>query len=301
MANSLEQGFLHAITTDPDDDIHRLVYADWLEENDQQPRGEFIQLQCQIARMQPTDPALPALQASANTILQEYQEEFLGILPRVADIVYQFRRGFVEVVQLPMSHSKHHLPRIFQHAPLLQELEFHNPYLEESSHDQPYNNDARAEAEKGERSLADIFGMTQSLPRIRRLHIEGYGQKALLNNLKCIKKLQKLEFASNHSVLDDVIKLAQVKKNVLSELKTLSFQREWIHGGLGIDCELFANYLGCTAFPALALFDLSNNSRLSDEFANLLEQSPLFTQIRIDVSHTLATPERVQRLLEPRG
>lgn len=43
-----EQAFLSAIIENPWDDSLRLIYADWLEERDD-PRGEFIRLQCALA------------------------------------------------------------------------------------------------------------------------------------------------------------------------------------------------------------------------------------------------------------
>jgi uncharacterized protein (TIGR02996 family) len=49
-----EDEFLEAIRQNPDDDTPRLVYADWLEERDD-PRGEFIRIQCQLANMTPDD------------------------------------------------------------------------------------------------------------------------------------------------------------------------------------------------------------------------------------------------------
>ena len=46
--------FVRAINADPDDDTARLVYADWLEENGEDERAEFIRVQCELARM-PTE------------------------------------------------------------------------------------------------------------------------------------------------------------------------------------------------------------------------------------------------------
>jgi|SRR5262245_5888393 len=44
-------GFLHRIKEAPDDDAPRLVLADFLEENGHPDRGEFIRLQCEVARL----------------------------------------------------------------------------------------------------------------------------------------------------------------------------------------------------------------------------------------------------------
>lgn len=49
-----EDGFLHAIMETPDDDVPRLVYADWLEEHGD-PRAELIRVQCAEARLAADD------------------------------------------------------------------------------------------------------------------------------------------------------------------------------------------------------------------------------------------------------
>jgi uncharacterized protein (TIGR02996 family) len=49
MAVSDEEALLRAIWAEPDDDAPRLVYAEWLEENGQSERAEFIRVQCVLA------------------------------------------------------------------------------------------------------------------------------------------------------------------------------------------------------------------------------------------------------------
>jgi uncharacterized protein (TIGR02996 family) len=46
------EAFLRAIFDAPDEDTHRLVYADFLEENDQADLAKFIRLECASARSQ---------------------------------------------------------------------------------------------------------------------------------------------------------------------------------------------------------------------------------------------------------
>ena len=42
---------IHAkILTEPDEDVHRLAYADWLDEQGEHARAEFIRVQCELAR-----------------------------------------------------------------------------------------------------------------------------------------------------------------------------------------------------------------------------------------------------------
>jgi uncharacterized protein (TIGR02996 family) len=44
-----EHAFLYAIKDDPADDAVRLVFSDWLEENGQPARAEFLRLQVRRA------------------------------------------------------------------------------------------------------------------------------------------------------------------------------------------------------------------------------------------------------------
>ncbi|HVL11029.1 MAG TPA: TIGR02996 domain-containing protein [Gemmata sp.] len=47
---------LAAICAEPDDDTPRLVFADWLEENDQVDRAAFVRAQVELARTPPWEP-----------------------------------------------------------------------------------------------------------------------------------------------------------------------------------------------------------------------------------------------------
>lgn len=45
------EAFLAAILSDPQDDTPRLIYADWLEENGEGERAEFVRVQVELARL----------------------------------------------------------------------------------------------------------------------------------------------------------------------------------------------------------------------------------------------------------
>lgn len=47
--NSIQQAFIQDIIAHPDDNGWRLVYADWLEENEQPERANFIRVQCRLS------------------------------------------------------------------------------------------------------------------------------------------------------------------------------------------------------------------------------------------------------------
>jgi uncharacterized protein (TIGR02996 family) len=90
---SLEEAFLQAILQEPDEDVHCLVYADWLEERGD-PRGEFIRVQCRLARLPANAAERPELLARQEELLEEHAGAWLGPL-REYGSGWQFRRGFV--------------------------------------------------------------------------------------------------------------------------------------------------------------------------------------------------------------
>jgi uncharacterized protein (TIGR02996 family) len=93
-----DAGFLEAICENPDDDVPRLVYADWLEERGD-PRGEFIRLQCALASMPDDDERRWSLLVRERQLLWLYGKGWAGPVRRQVRR-YAFRRGFVEAVTL---------------------------------------------------------------------------------------------------------------------------------------------------------------------------------------------------------
>ncbi len=51
-----DRALYEAILANPDDDLPRLVYADWLEENGQSDTAAFIRVQCELARTPQWEP-----------------------------------------------------------------------------------------------------------------------------------------------------------------------------------------------------------------------------------------------------
>jgi uncharacterized protein (TIGR02996 family) len=108
---------LQAIVESPDDDDVRLVYADWLDENGEPERAEFIRLHCRLARMLDTnpDPFQPGGEViSANILRPEVRDRLLRplfevglehVTPGPDHVPWSgchalFRRGFVEGLQV---------------------------------------------------------------------------------------------------------------------------------------------------------------------------------------------------------
>ena len=93
-------GFLKAICEEPDDDAHRLIYADWLDDHGDPDRAEFIRLQCALARLDDEDEAMQAREAE---LLRRHGDAWRDELPDLPKVVWQdpFRRGFVKSASVP--------------------------------------------------------------------------------------------------------------------------------------------------------------------------------------------------------
>jgi uncharacterized protein (TIGR02996 family) len=61
-----EQALLAAIWRHPNEDTPRLMYADWLQENGQPGRAEFIRAQCELATLAEDDPRFRKVRATSN-------------------------------------------------------------------------------------------------------------------------------------------------------------------------------------------------------------------------------------------
>jgi uncharacterized protein (TIGR02996 family) len=93
---------LAAVLAEPDEDAPRLVYADWLEENGDPARAEFIRVQCRLAQRERDGP-IPDDDTDylRSMVLQgEHRLAWRGELPRVRGVRYgctrcNHHRGFV--------------------------------------------------------------------------------------------------------------------------------------------------------------------------------------------------------------
>lgn len=55
-----DEAFLRAIVARPDDDIPRLIFADWLDDHGEAERAEFIRVQCALAKLPAANRQLQA-------------------------------------------------------------------------------------------------------------------------------------------------------------------------------------------------------------------------------------------------
>jgi uncharacterized protein (TIGR02996 family) len=112
----MNQAFLRAIRDTPED-AHRLVYADWLDEQGDAERAEFIRLQCRLARTAPDDPQHDALEERERALLTAHEAKWLGPLPpEVRD--WSFRGGLVDALLMRDSAGVEGLAEVFERHPV---------------------------------------------------------------------------------------------------------------------------------------------------------------------------------------
>lgn len=113
---------LKAILDSPGDDLPRLAFADWCEENGDPDRGEFIRVQLELARWTDDDGWMPmglnreSLRAREKQLFRESGPKWWDDLPgryrstedharivAMGGLAYKVRRGFVDSVECPMA------------------------------------------------------------------------------------------------------------------------------------------------------------------------------------------------------
>lgn len=120
-----ELALLKAIASAPDDDLPRLVFADWLDEHGRGERAEFIRLQ--VADAGPmTGAERVMIRERIKELQQAHQPVWFRELPRwvrqwYVDRAYhrmQYRRGFVEEVCVIASHFLRFGPQLLERTPV---------------------------------------------------------------------------------------------------------------------------------------------------------------------------------------
>jgi uncharacterized protein (TIGR02996 family) len=94
--------FLQTIAEEPDEDLHRLVFADWLEEHGQAERAEFIRLQVESAATVGPNYLAPS---RIWELLREHQAKWTEGLEHLFGSSWRydssgFARGMLEVMPL---------------------------------------------------------------------------------------------------------------------------------------------------------------------------------------------------------
>ncbi|MGF1579770.1 MAG: TIGR02996 domain-containing protein [Gemmataceae bacterium] len=96
MSETKGRGLLESVLQHPDDDAKRLIYADWLEEEGDAERAEFIRVQIEQAQLPEWDSRRVRLEIRADQLIQKNGNEWKAELPQIPGITWgMFRRGFI--------------------------------------------------------------------------------------------------------------------------------------------------------------------------------------------------------------
>jgi uncharacterized protein (TIGR02996 family) len=134
LLNREGEALRRAILDDPDDDISRLVFADWLAENGDDARGQLIRVQVEASRLAPSrEPAdrqrFAELTAEASLLLTRHEARWLAELPQIAGVRWMapsytnsgplFQRGFVNNLACnSWALLREHGPALFDLTPI---------------------------------------------------------------------------------------------------------------------------------------------------------------------------------------
>jgi uncharacterized protein (TIGR02996 family) len=106
--------FLQGILAHPDDDVPRLIYADWLEERGD-PRGEFIRVQCELYRLPKHDKRRAKLGKRERALLSQHAEQWAAPLE---GLKHTFHRGFVEHIEASVDLFLERAARVMTATPI---------------------------------------------------------------------------------------------------------------------------------------------------------------------------------------
>jgi uncharacterized protein (TIGR02996 family) len=123
--------FLRAIRADPEDEALRLVFADWLEEQGD-PLADFIRLQCELEPLgdEYGDERVKKLRRREEKVVRAHKADWLGPLAELYGdwpSVFEFRRGLVEVVCLPLQVFLDRGADVREWCPALRDLTLFEP------------------------------------------------------------------------------------------------------------------------------------------------------------------------------
>jgi uncharacterized protein (TIGR02996 family) len=224
MSGRIGETFLQQITANIDDDATRFVFSDWLEEQGEYERAEFIRVQVERASLPAWDAAQVGLKIREQELLKKHGEKWLKEMPEIPGVRWEgFRRGIVAVVSFvnfdAMRTSAHACRAI---API-EAVRVHWPRRKESTENVPPIAELRELTLTGRPYSSESARLADSpqLATLRVLKALGLDAKDMrrLVGSPHLTRLRTLKLTSNGMGTAGVLKLTQAA--TLANLETL--------------------------------------------------------------------------------
>jgi uncharacterized protein (TIGR02996 family) len=286
----MHDAFLSDILASPEDDTPRLVYADWLEENGDPDRAEFIRAQITLAKGTLKGDARRKLEARAKELESAHKKAWLGAAAGLAGTVVFFNRGFGGACQMRLEGGgrslKDHAARLLERHPITS-IDFFNTPLRRIRPFLLHPGAARlrileASADEGPLGpgLARLLAQSPHIQQLENLNIQDQqigeaGLEAMLRAGK-FSHLRVLNIAANGLAPDGAAMLAAGPLGPLHEL--------WIDenpiGGVGMQA-----LADSPALAGLRELHLSSTG-IGDEGAAAIASSPHLANLQELDFHT---------------
>lgn len=156
---SVAEGLLRAIAAAPDDDAPRLIFADWLDENEQPERADFIRQQIQLFHLPAHDPDRFAIAAHTNRLWRRFGKQWQQPLPADA-YDPQYERGLLDSVRVH-----------FQSIGILPELLRHHPIRVLNLAEPPRDRDRSRNNAVEERTITNLVNDLRAIPELRHVQV----------------------------------------------------------------------------------------------------------------------------------
>lgn len=289
---------LTAILAAPDEDTPRLMFADWLQENDETERAEFIRLQCRFEQIAPRSAEGKRLAKREK----ELQVALFGHLDALAFQSITLRRGFVGSITSGFLHFRDVADQLrLEDAPtfeLILEYDERDSALLESS----YDDYLTAVGELGERpalrrsvsldlpclgpELSHAILQSPQFMNLRRLNFPGNEAGPCIESVASptFANLRWANFYNSDSAADcpSIVPLAECPH--LANLEHLDFGacEQWDDGAIAV--------AKATQWNRLRYLSLSVSSFSVNAVATLFATHNLPVLTELDLAHTFNGP-----------
>ena len=273
-----EEALLQAIYADPDNDLPRLVYADWLDEHDRGERAEFIRIQIEMENTEDRqfreqrcnfkksdDPRFNKLKIREEVLLKAHKADWLGGRSAL-EANWKFRRGLLEHL---MPHDNLHISFVDRllSSPFLLEVRYLHARIVN------YSLSALTKFAAGSHSR-NLTLLSLGGGPIENSHIEAIAQSSVLTRLTTLDldgdgriDMRGLQMLISSSVLSNLTGLHLYRQPInpsgAEMLASSNNINKWLHLSLAearLGNDGLRRLIGKNRFPHLETLSLRSNA-----------------------------------------